>query len=122
MPTDPTPFKRKRSRPVQVADAIKSWVVEQGLQPGDRLLEDARKAADLLFILTVVFSFISLVIMFVAAVNIMHTFLTLVTERRYEIGIMRAVGATRGDIRKLFLLEAGRDQMVTEQVVGLDLD
>jgi DNA-binding FadR family transcriptional regulator len=37
MPTDPTPFKRKRSRPVQVADAIKSWVVEQGLQPGDRL-------------------------------------------------------------------------------------
>ncbi len=72
-----------------------------------RKSEDARKAADLLFILTVVFSFISLVIMFVAAVNIMHTFLTLVTERRYEIGIMRAVGATRGDIRKLFLLEAG---------------
>jgi len=72
-----------------------------------RKSEDARKAADLLFILTVVFSFISVVIMFVAAVNIMHTFLTLVTERRYEIGIMRAVGAARGDIRKLFLLEAG---------------
>ncbi|TNF35849.1 MAG: ABC transporter permease [Deltaproteobacteria bacterium] len=72
-----------------------------------RKSEDARKAADLLFILTVVFSFISVVIMFVAAVNIMHTFLTLVTERRYEIGIMRAVGAARADIRKLFLLEAG---------------
>ncbi len=27
----------KPSRPVQVADAIKSWVVEQGLQSGDRL-------------------------------------------------------------------------------------
>jgi ABC-type antimicrobial peptide transport system permease subunit len=39
-------------------------------------------------------------------VNIMHTFLTLVTERRHEIGIMRAVGATRGDIRRLFLTEA----------------
>jgi len=72
-----------------------------------RKSEDARKAADLLFILTVVFSFISLVIMFVAAVNIMHTFLTLVTERRHEIGIMRAIGATRADIRRLFLLEAG---------------
>lgn len=71
-----------------------------------RKSEDARKAADLLFILTVVFSFISVVIMFVAAVNIMHTFLTLVTERRYEIGIMRAIGATRGDIRRLFLIEA----------------
>lgn len=71
-----------------------------------RKSEDARKAADLLFILTVVFSFISVVIMFVAAVNIMHTFLTLVTERRYEIGIMRAVGAARRDIQRLFLLEA----------------
>ena len=28
---------KKRSRPFQVAEAIKSWVVEQGLQPGDRL-------------------------------------------------------------------------------------
>jgi len=71
-----------------------------------RKSQDAQKAADLLFILTVVFSFISLVILFVAGVNIMHTFLTLVTERRYEIGIMRAIGATRADIRRLFLTEA----------------
>ncbi|MCI2393961.1 FCD domain-containing protein [Aliiroseovarius sediminis] len=27
----------KRSRPVRVAEAIKDWVVEKGLQPGDRL-------------------------------------------------------------------------------------
>jgi len=71
-----------------------------------RKSEDARKAADLLFILTIVFSFISLVILFVAGVNIAHTFLTLVTERRHEIGIMRAIGASRGDIRRLFLSEA----------------
>lgn len=71
-----------------------------------RRSEDAQKAGDLLFILTVVFSFISLVILFVAGVNIMHTFLTLVTERRHEIGIMRAIGATRSDIRRLFLTEA----------------
>jgi ABC-type antimicrobial peptide transport system permease subunit len=30
----------------------------------------------------------------------------LITERRYEIGIMRAIGATRGDVRKMILLEA----------------
>lgn len=35
---DPEKFAApKRSRPYQVADAIKSWVVEQGLTPGDRL-------------------------------------------------------------------------------------
>ena len=28
---------QRRSRPVRVADAIKDWVVERGLQPGDRL-------------------------------------------------------------------------------------
>ena len=30
----------KLSRPVQVAEAIKDWMVEQGLQPGDRLPGD----------------------------------------------------------------------------------
>ncbi len=71
-----------------------------------RKSEDARKAADLLFILTLVFTFISLVIMAVAAVNITNTFLMMVTERRYEIGIMRAIGASRADIRRLILAEA----------------
>lgn len=71
-----------------------------------RKSRDARKAADLLFILTLVFSFISIVIVVVAAVNITNTFLMIITERRYEIGIMRAVGASRWDIRKLILLES----------------
>ena len=33
--------EHKMSRPVQVAEAIKSWVVEQGLQAGDRLPGEA---------------------------------------------------------------------------------
>ncbi len=71
-----------------------------------RKSQDARKAADLLFILTAVFAFISVVIAGVAAVNIANTFLMIITERRYEIGIMRAVGASQRDIRRLVLLEA----------------
>ncbi len=71
-----------------------------------RKSRDARKAADLLFILTVVFGFISLVIVGIAAVNITHTFLVIVSERRYEIGVMRALGATQGDIRRIVLGEA----------------
>jgi ABC-type antimicrobial peptide transport system permease subunit len=72
-----------------------------------RKSKDARKAADMLFILTLVFSFISVVIMGVAAVNITHTFLMILTERRYEIGILRAIGASRAEIQRLVLAEAG---------------
>ena len=85
--------------------ALVSELEERGFALS-RKSQDARKAADVLFILTVVFSFISVVIMGVAAVNILHTFLMIITERRHEIGIMRAIGATRGDVRKLILVEA----------------
>ena len=37
--TDPAPSRL--SRPTRVAEAIKDWVVEQGLHPGDRLPGEA---------------------------------------------------------------------------------
>ncbi|MBY0457085.1 MAG: ABC transporter permease, partial [Gemmataceae bacterium] len=48
------------------------------------------------------FAFIAL---FVAAVGITNTLVTSVVERTKEIGILRAVGATRGQIMSLFLTE-----------------
>lgn len=36
-PALPRQSRSRRSRPVRVANAIKEWVVERGLQPGDRL-------------------------------------------------------------------------------------
>lgn len=39
-PHDPK-SRLRRSRPLHVADAIKDWVVERGLQPGDRLPGEA---------------------------------------------------------------------------------
>ena len=40
-PALPPQSPSRRSRPVRVADAIKEWVVERGLQPGDRLPGEA---------------------------------------------------------------------------------
>jgi len=40
-PALPPHPRSRRSRPVRVADAIKDWVVERGLQPGDRLPGEA---------------------------------------------------------------------------------
>lgn len=40
-----SPRPQRQSRPVRVAEAIKDWVVEQGLQPGDRLPGEAELIA-----------------------------------------------------------------------------
>jgi putative ABC transport system permease protein len=67
----------------------------------------AEQAALLIAIFMLVFGLVSAVIVGIAAVNIMHVFFMLVYERQHEIGIMRAVGASRGDITKIILGEAG---------------
>lgn len=69
--------------------------------------EDAQRAGLVISIITGIFTLISGIIVLIAAVNIMHTFLMVVVERRREIGIMRALGATKGAIRLMILLEAG---------------
>ncbi|EDM78944.1 putative ABC transporter, permease protein [Plesiocystis pacifica SIR-1] len=66
----------------------------------------AEEAALLITIFMMVFGFVSIVIVGIAAVNIMHVFFMLVYERQQEIGIMRALGASRRDIRRIILSEA----------------
>ena len=66
----------------------------------------ARQAGEMLLIVTLVFLLISLIIIFISALNISHTFLMVIYERQREIGVMRAIGASRMDIRKIILLES----------------
>ena len=40
-------------------------------------------------------------------INIAHNFFMQVTERRRELGLLRAVGATQADVRRVVLGEAG---------------
>lgn len=58
-------------------------------------------------LVTLGFSLLSLAMVAVAAVNIAHTFFMIIYERKREIGLMRALGASRRDIRSLILGEAG---------------
>jgi len=49
---------------------------------------------------------IAAISLLVAAINIANTMITSVTERTREIGVMKVIGASIKDIRRMFLLEA----------------
>jgi len=54
----------------------------------------------------------SMFALFIGMFIIYNTFAIAVTERRSEIGILRALGATRGQIRTLFLVESAVSGLV----------
>jgi putative ABC transport system permease protein len=56
---------------------------------------------------TIVAGFLSLVAVFVAALGIVNTMVMSVLERTREIGLLKSLGATDGDVAALFLAESG---------------
>jgi cell division protein FtsX len=82
--------------------------VAHGVEQLDLAVKDsgAEQAALLIAVFMMVFGLVSAVIVGIAAVNIMHVFFMLVYERQRDIGVMRAVGASRGDIARIILGEA----------------
>lgn len=53
------------------------------------------------------FAGLGIVSLFVAALGIMNTMIMAISERKREIGVMKALGCLVGNIRTMFLLEAG---------------
>jgi putative ABC transport system permease protein len=54
-----------------------------------------------------ILSILGLIVLFVAALGTMNTMTMAIHERTKTIGIMKAVGASRQNIHKIFLLQAG---------------
>lgn len=77
----------------------------RGLTLADKT-ENAVQAARVILSIEAVFTLISLVIVAIASLNISQLFFMLITQRRREIGLLRALGATPRDIRAITLGEA----------------
>ena len=75
----------------------------QGLRLEDNLGE---RFATVIFVIRLLFLIISIAILVIAIINIGHNFFIQVSERKREIGIMRAVGATETDVQLIVLGEA----------------
>ncbi len=75
-----------------------------GVQTAKDMLDNIEKIFRLIGIIV---GTIGGIVLFVAALGIINTMIMATYERTHEIGIMRACGATRANIRKLFIFEAG---------------
>ena len=82
---------------------LASYVKELGF---DLAESEGEKVGLFITLATVLFTLISAIIIFIAAINISHTFMMLISERRWEIGVLRAVGASRNHVRLVVLGEA----------------
>ena len=61
----------------------------------------------ILGVLNLIIGFVSSIALFVGGINVMNTMYSNIIERVNEISVMKALGATGGDIRNIFLLESG---------------
>lgn len=85
------------------APAVIDAIENMGLDIRDR---GARRAAFATAVILFVVALVGGVLIVVSAIHIMHVFYLVVMVRRREIGVLRAVGARRGDIRSLIVAEA----------------
>lgn len=80
------------------------WVEDElGLRLVDSLGKDFATAV---FLIGALFVAISVIILTIAAINISHSLFLQVSERRRELGLYRALGATKLDVRLMILGEA----------------
>jgi putative ABC transport system permease protein len=95
-------------RPEQLAAELSNRIGDQvtvrtSEAYGQDQVKDLAKGADVFRNLLLIFGAVALL---VGAILIVNTFLILLAQRRRQIGLLRAVGATRGQVRRSMLVEA----------------
>jgi putative ABC transport system permease protein len=93
---------RNTSRVQEVQDAIK----KMGFNTFS-ILDATRSLRRFFAVLDLFLGIFGSLALAVASLGIVNTLVMAIMERRREIGIMKAIGASDGDVKKLFFVEAG---------------
>ena len=106
--TGAPPFYRSilvKAKNVDVLEGLRTKLMNEGFLVSAKidLITQARKITNIITIVLGVFGITALV---VSAIGMFNTMLVGFLERIYEVGILKSIGATDGDVRNLFLLEA----------------
>lgn len=102
--------KRYHSIVLKVSDqqffpSIIEEVKRRGLSLADKT-SSAEQAAKIIKTIEGLFALVSLIIVGIAAINISQLFFMLIYQRRREIGLLRALGASQFDLKRIILSEA----------------
>jgi putative ABC transport system permease protein len=91
--------------PKQV-DAVEQAVKKLGFNTFS-ILDATRSLRQFFAVLDLFLGIFGSLALAVASIGIVNTLVMAILERRREIGIMKAIGASDGDVKKLFFAEAG---------------
>jgi len=102
------PFYMKalvKAKDVDVLESLRDKLIGEGFLVSARidLVTQARKITNIITTILGVFGITALI---VSAIGMFNTMLVGFLERIYEVGILKSLGATDGDVRNLFLVEA----------------
>ncbi len=102
------PFYSKvlvKAKNVNVLETLRDKMISEGFLVSAKidLVTQARKITNIITIILGVFGITALI---VSAIGMFNTMLVGFLERIYEVGILKSLGATDGDVRNLFLVES----------------
>jgi putative ABC transport system permease protein len=92
---------------VEQIDAVAEAIEGAGDYAAETPEESAGALAGGFRIIQAVLSIFGLIALAVASLGIVNTLIMAIYERTREIGVMKALGASKGTIRRLFVVEAG---------------
>jgi len=104
----PPPFYQSvlvKASAVDTVEKVRNELIDKGLVVSAKvdLVNQARQITNIITIVLAVFGVTALI---VSAVGMFNTMIVSFMERTYEVGVLKSLGATDGDVRNLFLLES----------------